>query len=171
MVGGRESLRPVAGAARPLRQRLDLKDELLLALLPTLTVLIMLGMVAGLSQQRVLFAALASSAFLIYLDPLHAMNSMRTLIIAQPLAAAIGLLISLVAGHGYWAAGGAMVATILAMILLDAVHPPAIGTALSFAFRPETEGQIPLFVLALGITVALIGVERGSLWLLARLTK
>lgn len=62
----RESLKPIEGAARPGRARLPLKGELLLALAPTITVLIVFALVEVLSNQRLLFASLASSAFLIY---------------------------------------------------------------------------------------------------------
>ncbi|WP_380283062.1 hypothetical protein [Hymenobacter rubripertinctus] len=51
-------------------------------LLPTLTVLVMLWLLELLSNQRRLFASLASSAFLIYLDPAHYTNSTRTLVIS-----------------------------------------------------------------------------------------
>ncbi|MBV8886644.1 MAG: hypothetical protein JO235_21975, partial [Chroococcidiopsidaceae cyanobacterium CP_BM_RX_35] len=67
----RSSLRPVEGANRSLRSRLDLKGELVLAAAPTLTVLGVLALVEVLSRQRRLFASLAASAFLIYLDPQH----------------------------------------------------------------------------------------------------
>lgn len=60
----RESLKPIEGAARSGRARLPLKAELLLAIAPTATVLIVFGLVEVLSNQRLLFASLASSAFL-----------------------------------------------------------------------------------------------------------
>ncbi len=41
-----------------------------------------------------------------------------------------------------------MVGTIVLLILLDVVHPPAVSTALSFALRPGDESKL-LFVLAL----------------------
>lgn len=82
----RESLKPVEGANRSLRQHLGLRGELTLALLPTLTVLGVFAFIEVLSQQRLLFASLASSAFLIYLDPQHGMNSVRTLIVSQLLS-------------------------------------------------------------------------------------
>jgi len=150
------------------RRRLALKDELLLALLPTVTVLAVLVPVEALSRQRLLFASLASSAFLIYLDPRHGTNTVRTLVAAHGLAAAAGLLTYAVLGHGYPAAGGAMVATIFLMVLLDVVHPPAVSTSLSFALREGAERDLALFGLALALTVALVIVQRASLHLLAR---
>ena len=52
-------------------RRLRLREELLLAVLPTATVLLTLAVVEKLGRQHLLCAALASSAFLIYLDPEH----------------------------------------------------------------------------------------------------
>lgn len=75
MSAERESLQPVAGANRALPEHQTLKDELILALLPTLVVLGVLAFVEVLSRQGLLFASLASSAFLIYLDPQHNTNT------------------------------------------------------------------------------------------------
>ena len=86
----RKNLKPVEGAERSLRQRLGLRGELFLALLPTLTVLGVFAFVEVLSQQRLPFASLASSAFLIYLDPQYGMNSVRALTISQLLAVFLG---------------------------------------------------------------------------------
>lgn len=61
-----------------------------------------------------------------------------------------------------------MVATIALMILVDVVHPPAIGTSLSFAFRAGNQKNLVLFGLAVGITATLVVIERLTLWLLAR---
>lgn len=140
----------------------------MLAAAPTATVLIVLAFVEVLSRQRLLFASLASSAFLIYLDPQHETNTARTLILSQSMAAFIGWAIYSMFGPGYFSGGAAMVAIILLMVLLDVVHPPAVSTALSFALRSGNEKNLVLFVLAVGMTVVLLGVERVSLWLLAR---
>lgn len=164
----RDSLRPVQGADRSLRRRLTLKDELLLAVLPTATILLVLAMVEVLTEQRLLFASLASSAFLIYLDPQHGTNSVRTLILAQMTAAVIGLLAYLGLGPGYISGGVAMVATIVLLILLDAVHPPAVSTALSFAFRAGDQSNLVLFGIAVGITAGLVLLEQIALWFLSR---
>jgi CBS-domain-containing membrane protein len=161
-------LKPIQGANRSLRRRLNLKGEFALALAPTLIVLVVLALVEVLSQQRLLFASLASSAFLIYLDPQHGTNSVRTLIASQMLAATLGLFTFVVLGPGYFAAGGAMVATIVLMILLDVVHPPAVATSLSFALRAGNENNLVLFGLAVGITAVLVLLERLALWLIAR---
>ncbi|MEP0917981.1 HPP family protein [Leptolyngbya sp. DQ-M1] len=69
-----------------------------------------------LSRQRLLFASLAASAFLIYLDPQHGTNSVRTLVSAQIMSAVIGWLTFWWLGAGYFAAGSAMILTIVLMI-------------------------------------------------------
>lgn len=165
-----ESLQPMRGADRRLRRRLDLKSEFLLALLPTVTVLAVFALVEVVSQQRLLFSALASSAFLIYLDPQHGTNQVRTLVLSQMTAAFVGLIAFLLIGPGYLSGAVAMVTTILLLILLDAVHPPAVSTALAFAFRAGNENNLVLFGLAVGITALLVGLQRSALWILARIS-
>jgi CBS-domain-containing membrane protein len=164
----RNSLAPLGGTSRSLRQRLNLADELLMALLPTATVLAVLALVEVFSQQQLLFASLASSAFLIYLDPLHGANRKRTLVGAQLLAVSLGLVTYITFGPGYLAAGGAMTATILLMVVFDLMHPPAVATALSFALRAEGVSDALLFAFAVGMTAALVGLQQSALWLLAR---
>jgi CBS-domain-containing membrane protein len=166
-----ESLKPVEGAARPLRQRLGLKGELALALLPTIVVLGVLLFVNILTQQRLLFASLSASAFLIYLDPEHGTNRMRTLIIAQMSAAFFGLVTYVLLGSVYASAGTAMVVTILFMIVLDVVHPPAVSTSLSFALRAGDESNLMLFALATAMTATLIFVQKGALRILVHFSR
>ena len=167
---GRESLEPLAAADRPgagrARRRLDLKGELLLALLPTPTVLGVLGLLEVFSRQRLLFASLASSAFLSYLDSHHGGNAVRTLVPSHLLAATAGLVAYLAIGHGYAAAGTAMVATFFPMVVLDLVHPPAVSTSLTFALRTGAESEAHLFALAPGMTAALVVMQRVAVWLL-----
>lgn len=160
-----ESLQTVR---RSLRKRLTLKDEFILALFPTVTVLLVLLFVEAVSRQRVLFASLASSAFLIYLDPEHSTNNIRTLVIAQLAAATLGLIGYLVLGPSYLSGGLAMVGTIVVMIFVDAVHPPAMSTSLIFAFRAGDESNLVLFALAVAMTAVLVILERALLWLLGR---
>ncbi|GAB3551636.1 hypothetical protein GCM10027343_36150 [Noviherbaspirillum agri] len=152
----------------PRRRRLGLRKEVLLALLPTATVLLVLAFVEVLSNQRLLFASLASSAFLIYLDPEHAVNNVRTLFLAQIGAAVIGLLTYMTLGSGYLSGGTAMVLAIVAMIMLDAMHPPAVSTALSFGLRAEDESNLVLFSMAVTVTGALVVLQRAALWMLRR---
>ncbi|MDQ6926906.1 MAG: HPP family protein [Candidatus Eremiobacteraeota bacterium] len=162
---------PVRDAPYEARRRLGLRGEFALAALPTATVLIVLAFVEALARQRLLFASLASSAFLIYLDPGHPSNSMRTLLLAQTSAAVFGWGLVALFGSGYVAAASAMVATIVFMIAVDAVHPPAVSTALSFALGNAQTHAIVLFGLALGITVALVLIQLLATRLLARLTR
>lgn len=170
MSQNRSSLKPIEGANRTLRRRLTLKGELALATAPTAIVLGVFALVEVLSRQRLLFASLASSAFLIYLDPQHGTNTMRTLTIAQIMAAIIGWITYMIFGSGYLSGGVAMVVTIVLMIVLDVVHPPAVSTSLSFALKAGNENNLVLFGLAVGITAVLVGLERFSLWLLVRHT-
>src|SRR5690348_8600230 len=92
------------------RERLSLRDELVLAALPTLVVIAVLALVDALSEQRLLFASLASSAFLIYLDPEHAMNRLRAIVSAQLLAAVVGW-------AGYFFLGGGFLSAALALVV------------------------------------------------------
>jgi len=150
------------------RRRLGLGRELLLAVAPTATVLLVLALVEAVSNQRLLFASLASSAFLIYLDPGHSVNQARTLVLAQFGAAVIGLLSYLALGPGYASAGAAMIATIVMMIVFDAMHPPAVATALSFGLRAGDASNLLLFGLALGVTIVLLGLQRLTQYLVLR---
>lgn len=152
------------------RRRLGLQGELLLALLPTATVLLVLALVEAFSRQRLLFASLASSAFLIYLDPQHHANSVRTLIMSQILAAGLGFSFYKLLGPGYLSAALAMVLVIGALIILDSLHPPAIATALNFSFKGDDESNLLLFGLAVGLVAVLVTLQRTSKWLLLRLT-
>jgi CBS-domain-containing membrane protein len=167
----RQSLESHDSIAKRVRRRLPLKGEFALALLPTATVLVVLALVEGVSQQRLLFASLASSAFLIYLDPEHGTNRVRTLMLSQLGAALIGWIGFTVAGDSYLSAGLAMVATIVVMIALDAVHPPAVSTAMAFALRAGDESNLALFGLAVAITAALVLLQRAAVWSLARLSQ
>ncbi len=166
-----DSLQPGTAARRAIRNRLRLRDELLLAFVPTATVLVVFAMVEALTNQRLLFASLASSAFLIYLDPEHGTNRTRTLAISQLAAALIGFGAFEIIGPSYAAGAVAMVVTITFMIVADAVHPPAASTALAFAFRTGDEKNLVLFALAVGLVVALVATEAATLALLARLRR
>lgn len=91
-----------------MRDRYNLKKEITLAIMPAVTVIGVLILLKEFSKQQLLFSSLASSAFLIYLDPKHLTNSIRTLAIAQTSAAIIGYLTLLVAGPGYLGASFAI---------------------------------------------------------------
>lgn len=152
------------------RRRLGLRGELLLAILPTLLVLLVLALAEELSRQGLLFSSLASSAFLIYLDPEHSTNSVRTLTLAQVGAALLGWGTYALLGPGYLSAGSAVCIAIVLMIALDVVHPPAVGTAMSFALRSGEVSDLTLFGLAVAITAALVALARAASWLLPRVS-
>ncbi len=168
MSQNRSSPKPITETTRSFRHRLSLKEELLLATAPTLTVLGIMALVELLTQQHLLFASLASSAFLIYLDPYHRSNTTRSLILSQLMAATIGLLANLVLSAGYRSGAVAMVITIALMIMLDIVHPPAVSTSLNFAFSASSKNNLALFSFAVGVIALLVGLERFMLWVLAR---
>ena len=153
------------------RRRAGLGGELALAFFPTITVLAVLLLLERFGGQRLLFASLASSAFLVYLDPRHPTNRIRTLVVSQAAAALVGTTSFAILGPGYVAAGVAMVVTIFLMVVLDVVHPPAVSTALGFAFRSGPESNLTLFGFAVGLVVVLVGLQRVSLWILARVGK
>ena len=74
-------------------------------------------------------------------------------------------------GPGYLSAALALVGIIGLMILTDTMHPPAVATALNFAFRAGSgEGSLVLFGLAVGLVLVLLAVQRGSAYLLRRFT-
>lgn len=151
------------------RRRLSLRGELALALGPTITVLLVFALVEAWSHQRLLFASLASSAFLIYLEPRHTANTLRTLLISQVAAALVGFAAFMVFGPDYTAAAIAMLVIIALMIGLNAMHPPAVSTALGFAFASSGRGgNLILFGVALILILALVGLQRFSVWLLDR---
>lgn len=145
------------------RLRGSLRGELALAVPPTLTVIAALFLVEALRHRRILFASLAASAFLIYREPLHPMNSVRTMTVAHLCGIALGVGAALLLGPGYVAGAVAMPATIAALVVARATHPPAIATALGFAFF-ERRDQVGLFLVALLILVALVVLQRLAVW-------
>ncbi len=171
MPGDEEIAPPLADQAHRLRRGLGTSGELMLAILPTATMLAVMGLVEMLSTQRLLFASLASSAFLIYLDPTHVTNTVRTLSISHVSAALLGWSAYLLIGPGYLSAGTAMVATIAITILARAVHPPAVSTAMSFGLRAGDTSDLALFLLALAILGALIVLQRSALWTLTQMLR
>lgn len=149
-----------------MRKRYDLKTEVSLALLPTVTMAAVLFLLEVYSKQHLLFASLASSAFLIYIDPQHPTNSIYTLIMAQVSAALIGAGVLKIIGPGYSSAMLAMVISIAFMVFASVMHPPAVSTALTFAF--STGKTLPLFMIALGLLVILVILQKVSVWLINR---
>ena len=158
-------------AVAAVRRRLSWQGELLLATMPTAVVLGVLLFVEVLSNQRILFASLASSAFLIYLDPLHATNRVRTLVLAQLLAAGAGYAAFVLLPGAYLSGAAAMVVTISVMVIFDLVHPPAIGTTLAFAFRAQDVSNVTVFVMAVLMTAALVALQKVVTWSMVRLLR
>ncbi len=146
--------------------RYDKQTEISLAVLPTLTMGIVLLVLERFSQQRLLFASLASSAFLIYVDPLHPANRIMTLVIAQVSAAIIGYLTVRIIGPGYLSAMIGMLLAIAVMVALERMHPPAVSTALTFAFTQDK--TLWLFLIALGLLAVLLILRKVSAWLINR---
>ena len=133
--------------------------------------LLLLFLLKLLSSQQLLFASLASSCFLIYLDPGHPANSARTLAVSQLGAAVLGYGCHAWLGPGYASAALALAGIISMMLLTNTMHPPAVGTALNFAFRAGTgEGSLWLFGLAVGLVLVLLVVQRASAWVFGRLS-
>lgn len=163
-----ETLEPIAGAGWRAHRRSRLQHDVLVAILPTVTVLGALFVREEFSDQRLLFASLASSAFLIYLDPFHATNTVRSLVIAHLFAALAGLVTCLFRGHSYQAAATAMLMTIVVMVLADAVHPPTVSTSLIFGFRQDSEDEFLLYVLDGAVIALLVLLQRLSVWGLHR---
>ena len=161
----RSKVMPIVNQTKP--RRLRLREEILLALLPTATVLITLALVQRLGEQHLLCAALASSAFLIYLDPEHETNAVRTLVLSQTAAAVVGTAVWSIFGSGYVSAGIAMSLAIVLMILCNAVHPPAVTTSLAFSLRPDTSNSIRLFGAAIAITAVLVLLQHAARRLVA----
>jgi CBS-domain-containing membrane protein len=139
---------------------------LLLALLPTATVLPILGVIEALGGHHLLCSSLASSAFLIFLDPRNEMNGVRALVVSQMTAAGAGWAMWLLLGGGYATSVSAIPLAILLMSLLKAVHPPAVSTALAFAMHLDPPGSFVLFALAVVITALLVVLQRALSWLI-----
>ena len=162
--GGRRARFGTFGGMR----RGGLGGELLLAALPTLIVLATVSLLSALRHERILFASLASSAFLIYRDPAHPMNGVRTMVGAHLVAVACGVGAALLLGAGYAAVAAAMLGTILILVLANLVHPPAISTALGFAFFAHQTDAAGVFLLSLGLLAALVILQRSATWAVRR---
>jgi len=149
-------------------RRFDIKTELALALLPTTIIILVLMLLEAFSKQQMLFSSLASSAFLIYLDPKHPTNRVRTLTIAQMSAAFIGFVMYILVGPGYLSAAISMIVSIIVMIITGAMHPPAVSSALIFAFEYTRVNTLLMFFMAVVLLVLLIGMQRLSIWIIRR---
>jgi len=157
--------------AEAVRRRHGVWGELFLALPPTVIVLVAVLTIELLRHHRILFASLASSAFLIYRDPGHRMNTLRVTVSAHVVAVAWGIGAESLFHPGYLAAAVAMVGTIIVLIVLNIVHPPAVSTTLGFAFVSRQDQVVGLFLLALVMVAALVLMQRASVWTLHRLDR
>lgn len=54
------------------------------------------------------------------------------------------------------------------MILFDVVHPPAVSTSLSFAFRTGEVDNYTLFGMAVAMTAVLVIIEQAALRIMFR---
>jgi CBS-domain-containing membrane protein len=149
-------------------RRFDLKTEVALATVPVAMIIAVLMLLETFSKQQLVFSPLASSAFLIYLDPRHPTNSTRTLIIAQASTAIIGYVAYLIAGSGYLSAAISMIIAVSVVLLTKAMHPPAVSSALIFAFQYTKPNTLMLFLFALLLLVITIVLQRISIWIIKK---
>jgi len=152
-------------------RRYDLQTDILLAVMPAAIIITVLILLDNFGRQAILFSSLASSAFLIYLDPKHPTNTVRTLLIAQLSASLIGYLTFLIMGAGYISAAISMIIAINVMLLSKAMHPPAVSTALMFVFLHAKPNILLMFFFAVVLLAMLLGLQRASLWLRKRSEK
>jgi CBS-domain-containing membrane protein len=155
-------------ASRHSRLRLSVRQQFGLAILPTVVVLLMVACVQTLSDQLLIFASLASSAFLVYLDPEHPTNRVRTFLIGQGSAAVLGFGSVSLLGSGFLAAGVTMGLTVVLIVALDAMHPPAMSTALSFSFHTNSVKTLAIFGLAMLVIASLAALQKAAFWLVHR---
>ncbi len=152
-------------------RKFNLKTEIILAVMPATMIISVLMLLEIFTSQKLLFSSLASSAFLIYMDPKHPTNRVRTLIIAQISAALIGYLIFILLGPGYLSAAISMINAIIVMISAKAMHPPAVSSAMIFAFQYTKPNTLMLFMMAVLLLVMLIVLQKLSLWVLKKADK
>jgi CBS-domain-containing membrane protein len=152
-------------------RKFNLKTEIALAVMPATIIIAVLMLLEAFSKQQLLFASLASSAFLIYLDPKHPTNSVRTLVIAQVSAALIGYIVFLIFGPGYLSAAISMVICTAVMITAKAMHPPAVSSAMTFSFQYTKPDTLLMFLFAVGLLVILVALQKASLWILKKADK
>jgi CBS-domain-containing membrane protein len=136
--------------------------------MPVTMIIAVLMLLEVFTNQKLLFSSLASSAFLIYMDPKHPTNRIRTLTIAQMSAAVIGFLIFILIGPGYLSAAVSMIIVIIVMIWTKAMHPPAVSSAMIFAFQYTKPNTLMLFMMAVLLLVMLIVLQKASIWILKK---
>jgi CBS-domain-containing membrane protein len=154
---------------RPYRQMRTWGGQIVTVVFPTLTVLVVLAILEGVTRHPLLFTSLGSSAFLGHVDPRPGKRAVLVLLVTQLAGAILGLVAFTVVGPGYTAAGVAVFAVTLGMVAADTLHPPAVSTALAFAFKAEADRNLALFGTALAATAAMVTVGRVAFWLVDRL--
>jgi CBS-domain-containing membrane protein len=142
--------------------------DLAMAVPPTAIVLVAFFGTQLLTSHPILFASLASSAFLIYRLPHHYMNRVRVMVAAQTVGWLFGLGSSAVFGSGYTAAALAMIGTIVVLISFRIVHPPAVSTALGFSLFGPNASTVESFLVALTIVASLAILQRVVTWVFLR---
>ncbi len=151
----------LSNASRHSHLRLRTRQQLGLAIMPTVVVLLMVAGVEAFSDQLLIFASLASSAFLVYLDPERLRNRARTFFVAQGSAALLGFGFVSMFGTGFLAAAVTIVLTVVLIISWDAMHPPAMSTALSFALHTASLKTLLIFGLAMLVVGSFAGLQKA----------
>src|ERR1700730_325478 len=151
-------------ASRHSHLRLSVRQQFGLAIMPTVVVLLMVACLQALRNQPLIFTSLASSAFLVYLDPEHPTNRVRTFLIAQGSAALLGFGSVSLLGTGFLAPGLALVLTIVLIITLDAMHPPAMSTA----FHTSSPKTLAIFGLTMVVIACLTALQKAAFWLVQK---
>ena len=93
---------------------------------------------------------------------------MRTFLVAQGSAALLGFGSVSLLGTGFLAPGVALVLTIVLIITLDAMHPPAMSTALSFAFHTSSLKTLAIFGLTMVVIASLVTLQKAAFCLVQK---
>jgi CBS-domain-containing membrane protein len=93
------------------------------------------------------------------------------MIVAQLLGFIFGLGADMALGPGYLAGAVAMAITIVTLIVFDIVHPPAVSTALAFAFVTTKDKVLLIFLIALVLIAALVLLQRVAVLTLSRIER
>jgi hypothetical protein len=141
-------------------RRGGLIGELALALPPTLVVLGSLFLIEAAQHQRVLFASLASSAFLIYREPLHPMNGVCVMLLAHLVGATVGIGATALLGAGYRASAVAMIITIVVLTSAISSTPPQ-SLPRSVSLSPTSNAAQAASSL---LVAALVFLQRAAVW-------
>jgi CBS-domain-containing membrane protein len=122
------------------------------------TILVVLIIDQDVGKQPLLVASLASSSFLMYYQPLNEVNRFGPLVLGQLTCAVFGFLANLLLRDPLSSAAVAVSFSVVAMMLLRIVHPPAVATSLVFAYRPHGVSALGTFFLTLLVVLVLAAV-------------